>query len=148
MRPENATNCAHELCGVTSEVPGRKMRPENATNCAYELCGSTSEVPGKKMRPENATNCAHELCGSTSATSWALIRLRARLSLAGAPRELPERQRAPESSRELQKVPESPQRVKIFKFRCFFKQKRYIGTRNLKTCHWSLIISMVLQNHP
>jgi len=30
----------------------------------------------------------------------------------------------------------------------FLKQKRSIGTRNLKTCHWSLVISMVLQNHP
>ena len=38
--------------------------------------------------------------------------------------------------------------VKILKFHCFLKQKRCIGTRNLKTCHWSFVISMVLQNHP
>ena len=30
--------------------------------------------------------------------------------------------------------------LKMLKFRCFLKQKRRIGTRILKKCHWSLVI--------
>ena len=57
----------------TTPCRAKLLKSVGTSDFAHELCEVTSEVPGGKMCQKMGQNCAHELCRVTSATSWALI---------------------------------------------------------------------------